>query len=109
MGSNESTSRSRRRKNGDENENDDHSLMSTLISGSEGEKVPAGSVLAVLALALVVLAVVFIVGVVVLASSSEDSSERKTMKAPGRNYRIYRDDFEDDPSSYFRALRNGSD
>ncbi|KAI4357988.1 hypothetical protein L6164_001899 [Bauhinia variegata] len=27
------------------------------------------------------------------------------MKAPGRDYRIYRDDFERDPSAYFRSLR----
>ncbi|MBA0621086.1 hypothetical protein Godav_006737 [Gossypium davidsonii] len=33
------------------------------------------------------------------------SSNRKTMKAPGRNYRIYRDGFERDPASYFRNLR----
>ncbi|KAB2053172.1 hypothetical protein ERO13_A12G159750v2 [Gossypium hirsutum] len=33
------------------------------------------------------------------------SSNKKTMKAPGRNYRIFRDDFERDPSSYFRNLR----
>ncbi|KAI4386428.1 hypothetical protein MLD38_004360 [Melastoma candidum] len=32
--------------------------------------------------------------------------DRKTMKAPGRShYRMYRDDFEDDPAGYFRGLR----
>ncbi|KAL2570382.1 hypothetical protein AAZV13_18G182100 [Glycine max] len=29
----------------------------------------------------------------------------KTMKAPGRNIRIYRDDFERSPKNYFRNLR----
>ncbi|KAK4376567.1 hypothetical protein RND71_002863 [Anisodus tanguticus] len=29
---------------------------------------------------------------------------KKMMKAPGRNYNIYRDDFELDPSDYFRRL-----
>lgn len=33
------------------------------------------------------------------------SSNKKTMKAPGRDYRIFRDDFERDPSNYFRDLR----
>ncbi|XVF85774.1 hypothetical protein PTKIN_Ptkin17bG0144400 [Pterospermum kingtungense] len=90
-------------ENGDENENEngDGHLMTTLISGSESERVTAG-------LALAGLAVVLVVGVAVLASSSGDSSKRKTMKAPGGNYRIYRDDFEDDPSSYFRDLRKWS-
>ncbi|XVF03152.1 hypothetical protein REPUB_Repub04eG0236200 [Reevesia pubescens] len=39
-----------------------------------------------------------------LVSSSGASISKKTMKAPGRNYRIFRDDFEDDPASYFRDL-----
>ncbi|WVY99018.1 hypothetical protein V8G54_031169 [Vigna mungo] len=30
----------------------------------------------------------------------------RTMKAPGRNYRIFRDDFERNPRDYFRNLRN---
>ncbi|KAL3583329.1 hypothetical protein D5086_014390 [Populus alba] len=29
----------------------------------------------------------------------------KTMKAPGRNFRIPRKDFDDNPSAYFRGLR----
>ncbi|TKY53736.1 CBL-interacting serine/threonine-protein kinase 7 [Spatholobus suberectus] len=29
----------------------------------------------------------------------------KTMKAPGRDYRIFRSDFECDPADYFRNLR----
>ncbi|KAG6767735.1 hypothetical protein POTOM_028950 [Populus tomentosa] len=29
----------------------------------------------------------------------------KTMKAPGRNFRIPRDDFQENPSAYFRKLR----
>ena len=40
-----------------------------------------------------------------LGSSSSSSSDRKTMKAPGRDGRIDRDDFERDPASYFRDLR----
>ncbi|WRX14633.1 hypothetical protein QQP08_007120 [Theobroma cacao] len=37
------------------------------------------------------------------------SSSKKTMKAPGRNHRIFRDDFEGDSKGYFRDLhkRNG--
>ncbi|KAJ6952924.1 hypothetical protein NC653_041916 [Populus alba x Populus x berolinensis] len=31
----------------------------------------------------------------------------KTMKAPGRNYRMPRSDFEANPSAYFRGLRKG--
>ncbi|RDY12373.1 hypothetical protein CR513_02854, partial [Mucuna pruriens] len=31
----------------------------------------------------------------------------KTMKAPGRDYRIYRNDFERDPANYFRTNRQG--
>lgn len=95
MGCNESTNR--RRNNGDENENDDRSDLMTDFLGSE--KATADLALAGLA------AVVIIAGVAVLASSSGDLSKMKTMKAPGRNYRIFRDDFEDDPSSYFRDLR----
>ncbi|TQD99674.1 hypothetical protein C1H46_014678, partial [Malus baccata] len=33
------------------------------------------------------------------------SGQRKTMKAPERGYRIFRGDFEPDPSAYFRDLR----
>ena len=39
-------------------------------------------------------------------SSSESSEERKMMKAPGRDYKIPRDDFEKDPKTYFSNLRN---
>jgi hypothetical protein len=31
----------------------------------------------------------------------------KTMKAPGRNYRMPRSNFEANPSAYFRDLRKG--
>ncbi|KAK8563642.1 hypothetical protein V6N13_006120 [Hibiscus sabdariffa] len=44
-------------------------------------------------------------GVSVLASTSNASTSKKTMKAPERNDRIFRDDFERDPASYFRDLR----
>ncbi|KAI8539376.1 hypothetical protein RHMOL_Rhmol09G0178200 [Rhododendron molle] len=36
----------------------------------------------------------------------EKSNKKKMMKAPGRDFRIFRDDFERDPSSYFRSLRD---
>ncbi|XAR65305.1 hypothetical protein NMG60_11009386, partial [Bertholletia excelsa] len=36
---------------------------------------------------------------------SEASEERKMMKAPGRDYYMPRDDFEEDPVSYFHDLR----
>ena len=34
------------------------------------------------------------------------SSEGKTMKAPGRDSRIFRSDFERNPRGYFRNLRD---
>ncbi|KAE8657400.1 Nop14, putative isoform 1 [Hibiscus syriacus] len=54
------------------------------------------------------LAVGLVVGGFKLLGSSSDEKtvkDKKTMKAPGRNYRIVRDDFEHDPASYFRDLR----
>ena len=36
---------------------------------------------------------------------SSSSSGGKTMKAPGRDYRIFRSDFDRDPAGYFRDLR----
>lgn len=36
----------------------------------------------------------------------EKSNKKKKMKAPGRDFRIFRDDFEHDPSGYFRSLRD---
>ncbi|KAF1896652.1 hypothetical protein Lal_00034351 [Lupinus albus] len=50
----------------------------------------------------VALVAVAVVGAFFLFGSD---SNRKSMKAPGRNYRIFRDDFERDPGSYFRHLR----
>lgn len=41
----------------------------------------------------------------ILASIFGGGKKKKTMKAPGRNYRINRNNFEGDPSSYFRGLR----
>jgi len=40
-----------------------------------------------------------------LLSCSSGSKNRKTMKAPARNHRIFRDDFERGPAAYFRNLR----
>lgn len=37
--------------------------------------------------------------------SNERANNKKMMKAPGRDYYIYRDDFERDPTGYFRNLR----
>ncbi|KAL3731588.1 hypothetical protein ACJRO7_028469 [Eucalyptus globulus] len=45
------------------------------------------------------------VGVASLMGDSSRSSGRRTMKAPGRDMRIFRDDFEKDTASYFRNLR----
>ncbi|KAI6676924.1 hypothetical protein NL676_037720 [Syzygium grande] len=44
-------------------------------------------------------------GVVSLMGDSSKSGGRRTMKAPGRDMRIFRDDFEKDSASYFRNLR----
>nr|GLL34128.1 hypothetical protein B456_008G175600 [Ipomoea trifida] len=52
--------------------------------------------------------VVAVVGLVIWAAVEifgGSKSDRRTMKAPGRDYRIFRDDFERDPGSYFRNLR----
>lgn len=40
-----------------------------------------------------------------LGLMSLPTSNRKTMKAPGRNARIFRDVFENNPAAYFRDLR----
>ena len=40
-----------------------------------------------------------------ISGSSGSKTDRKTMKAPARNHRIFRDDFERDPAAYFRNLR----
>ncbi|KAK9928341.1 hypothetical protein M0R45_025484 [Rubus argutus] len=39
-------------------------------------------------------------------STSTSGGQKKTMKAPGRNEWIDRDDFERDPAAYFKSLRN---
>ncbi|GFP87289.1 cytochrome p450 cyp749a22 [Phtheirospermum japonicum] len=56
------------------------------------------------------LAAVAVAGVAMLAvwglSKLFGGGERKMMKAPGQNYYMARDDFEDDPSAYFRSLRD---
>jgi|UniRef100_A0A2N9EUY8 hypothetical protein len=41
-----------------------------------------------------------------LLSGSGSNTDNKTMKAPGKNERIRRKDFEDDPKTYFQDLRN---
>lgn len=58
------------------------------------------------AVAAVAVGVIVVWGIIkIFAGDSESRTDRKIMKAPGRNYYIYRDDFEDDPASYFRDLR----
>ncbi|KAK9266767.1 hypothetical protein L1049_012655 [Liquidambar formosana] len=47
---------------------------------------------------------VAVCGIACMASGS-GSINKKTMKAPGRNYCIYREDFQRDPAGYFRDLR----
>ncbi|KAJ8774583.1 hypothetical protein K2173_017029 [Erythroxylum novogranatense] len=39
------------------------------------------------------------------ASGSDSTKNKKTMKAPGRDERMLRADFEKDPAEYFRDLR----
>lgn len=91
MGANETRERTRKRE-GDENgvELCDHEVDLTNVAIAAG---------AVAGLALLAWG---FSGIVSAASSSE---QRRTMKAPGRDYRIFRDDFEHDPSSYFKSLR----
>ncbi|OIW20049.1 hypothetical protein TanjilG_31978 [Lupinus angustifolius] len=66
--------------------------------GSENKAFETASMvgLGVAAVAVAVVGAFFLFG---------SDSKRKSMKAPGRNYRIFRDDFERDPGSYFRDLR----
>ncbi|OMO93528.1 hypothetical protein CCACVL1_06444 [Corchorus capsularis] len=90
MGCKESTER--RRNNADGTENGDLECCTGSTEMATGLAVAAG-------------AVILVCCVAGLLSGSEASSSRKTMKAPGRNYRIFRDDFEDDPAGYFRRLR----
>ena len=44
-------------------------------------------------------------GICKILGAAETSSNRKMMKAPGRDYYIFRDEFERDPASHFRSLR----
>ncbi|KAK4263622.1 hypothetical protein QN277_029011 [Acacia crassicarpa] len=56
--------------------------------------------------ALAAAAVVFVFCLLHSYSSSTSSETRKTMKSPGKNGKtMYRDDFEEDPKTYFRRLR----
>ncbi|KAK3027263.1 hypothetical protein RJ639_041209 [Escallonia herrerae] len=67
-----------------------------------------------LAVGIVVLvgAALVVIGIFSLSCDSSETpvadNERKTMKAPGRDGIIYRDDFERDPTFYFRSLRRPS-
>lgn len=53
----------------------------------------------------IVAAGLIVCGLTALLSGSGTTSNRKTMKAPGRNASIFRDDFENNPAAYFRDLR----
>ncbi|KAI9105072.1 hypothetical protein K1719_022788 [Acacia pycnantha] len=75
--------------------------MDKTKTSEEKKEVNVGDVVAGVA----VLVVVGIVGGL-LGLFGSDSKSRKTMKAPGRDFRIFRDDFQDDPAGYFRGLRN---
>lgn len=55
--------------------------------------------------AVSVVGAIAIIGGLLVSLLSDSEKSRKTMKAPGRNTRIFRDEFERDPSSYFRDLR----
>ncbi|CAI0390522.1 unnamed protein product, partial [Linum tenue] len=78
------------------------SLQESKISGKDQDS--SGISLAVAAVAGVAAAAY---GIASLFSGSESTSTNgKTMKAPGRDARILRDDFERNPSGYFRDLRN---
>ncbi|KAJ7953942.1 Regulator of nonsense transcripts 3B like [Quillaja saponaria] len=89
MGSSESTQNSSNRENGNGKENAENRF---------GKESAGASIGAAVAISLVG-------GVIYLLSGSGSEKSRKTMKAPGRDYRIFRDDFEDDPAAYFRDLR----
>ncbi|KAJ7953939.1 Regulator of nonsense transcripts 3B like [Quillaja saponaria] len=93
MGSSESTQNSSKHENGGGTEN----AKNKLGKGRAEAAIGAG---AAVAAALVGGAIYFLSG-----SGSGCEKNRKTMKAPGRGDRIYRDEFEDDPATYFRNLR----
>ncbi|KDP41341.1 hypothetical protein JCGZ_15748 [Jatropha curcas] len=44
-------------------------------------------------------------GIAEIVSKPSSGSSRKTMKAPGKDGRIFRDEFEKDPAAYFRNNR----
>ncbi|GMI99854.1 hypothetical protein HRI_003654700 [Hibiscus trionum] len=71
----------------------------------DGDDGPEKAAAAAAAAAALVVGGLVALGVSVLASASGASTSKKTMKAPGRNDRIFRDDFERDPATYFRDLR----
>lgn len=77
----------------------------------------AGAVVAVYIVFRIAVAIYYLVSNVAFAvaraaiaifgsTSTSTTTNKKTMKAPGKNVRIFRDDFAGDPKSYFRKLRN---
>ncbi|KAF2325474.1 hypothetical protein GH714_029286 [Hevea brasiliensis] len=73
----------------------------------EGSKV-GGVVGAVAGIAVAVAAVAWGIASIVSDSGSA-APNRKTMKAPGRDYTMFRDDFEKDPAGYFAAYAKSPD
>ncbi|KAB1207130.1 hypothetical protein CJ030_MR7G011451 [Morella rubra] len=68
--------------------------------GSSGSTL-AGAVVAGVGLA----AAAYVTIADLMSDDSGTTTSKKTMKAPGRDVTIYRDDFERDTAGYFRDLR----
>ncbi|KAF8027159.1 hypothetical protein BT93_E0161 [Corymbia citriodora subsp. variegata] len=74
--------------------------------GGSGSKEPSGTAMAA---GVIIVLVICAVGMVARwMGDSSNSNGRKTMKAPGSDRRIFRDEFAKDPSAYFRDLRKKS-
>lgn len=92
MGSSESTERSMQEGN---------SSTETPIEANKKDQIVK------VAVAVAAAGVLVAWGISSLLSGAEPEKDKKTMKAPGRDGAvIYRDDFEGDPASYFKSLRN---
>ncbi|KAF7827945.1 mitogen-activated protein kinase kinase kinase 17 [Senna tora] len=90
MGSSESTQNARSKEGNDSGRSGSGEELRT-----ENRDEVTGSDIAKVALTVVAVGVI---GYLSSLGSSESAKNRKTMKAPGRDYRIFRDDFEDDPA-----------
>ncbi|KAK9928342.1 hypothetical protein M0R45_025485 [Rubus argutus] len=76
------------------------------IRTENGRALSTGEKAAVAAGAIAGLAAVAWGAELVSGATSTSGEQRKTMKHPGRDERIFRDDFKRDPASHFRSLRN---